>query len=746
LQEADYTFLKTNYLIIFLVIILFSAVSCRPDTLWDIPLATVKEKLKSADYSFINQIDFKRKSPREVRVLGPGAYFYFSFIFSSLEQGTGEIVYSQNMLLEEWIHGKKLWKDEAGFSYLQALSEKEDYQLLEIHSLQYIKKNKKSLNLTEAKKLYIEALYWQQKDEDVLAALSRYFPETGLLAEEQPELLLFKAVSECRAGAPEWVHTFRDFLVRIESSPLHYRAYQFIILDQERFSALHEDMQQLLIAKSFLGSRYVKPAVPILEMLIKKLDPSFFEDSSLIYELGRVYLSREEYKQGIAYFDGLAHTIEGKGRLDALEMAGRLARKDDKDAQGARYLKPVFQNTTDPLQRDRAAWFYLDCVLELSSTGFTQELVSYAPRWEDPGYFDDIIQKGISVLIGEKKWNHLESFFRDIEPYVSPAIQTQLNYLAARFMILGYSKQDSSSMESEIKTRLTRAYHLEPYNYYGLLASALLKKHPLSLDKAKENTSKESHREKDDNGEAIINITSPADEFVRGFFEYGLVEQGYTYLIKYYDTINDATLFMAVKALQEHGFYKKSIWLMNRLGSKKEYQLTVRELEHSYPLAFYNIIEENAKKREFFTPFFYALIREESAFDQHNASRVGAVGLTQLMPATAGDIAGWLRLDEYDLLDPESNIYMGAYYYSRLLRLLGSVPKTLIAYNAGLGRLRQWEKAYTGFPPDLFIEALPYRETRHYIRKITMTACMYGFLYYNKEPWEVLSLFYPHMF
>ena len=185
---------------------------------------------------------------------------------------------------------------------------------------------------------------------------------------------------------------------------------------------------------------------------------------------------------------------------------------------------------------------------------------------------------------------------------------------------------------------------------------------------------------------------------------------------------------------------------MNSIQSRKNYQLTDKEILYSYPPAYKSIIDLNAKKRGFDASFFYALVREESAFDAGNTSPVGAVGLTQLMPPTANDIAGWLRLDEYDLTNPETNVLMGAYYYSRLLRLLESIPKTLIAYNAVLGRLRSWEKKYKGLPIDLFIEALPYRETRGYLKKIIVSACIYSYLYEKKPPYEVFSQLFPDMF
>ncbi|MBN2440786.1 MAG: hypothetical protein JXJ04_05555, partial [Spirochaetales bacterium] len=383
--ETDYTFLKNSCLFISLFIILFTGFSCTPDTLWDIPVKTVKEHLKTSQYTFIEDIDFKEKKIADVRILGPGASFYFSSIFNL----TGYPEYAKTLLASTWKNGTKLWQDEAGFIFLTELLKEKEYKLLEAHAHKYLKKIKESINLPEVRKLYIEALYWQNKDEAVLAAIHQFFPDTGELYQKDPEITLFQAVAECRLQKKGWEQTFTEFVLQSESSLLHSRAYQFIILDPERFSSFDMGMQQFLLAKSFLATGYLSKALPLIESFIEKSDPEILQKSSIINELGRTYLSLGEHKRGLQFLDTLSKTISGRGNLDALEMAGRITRKDKKYREAALYLKPVYQQTNDPLQRDRAAWFYLDCILELSTKRFLDDMVSYSRQWNDPGYFDD---------------------------------------------------------------------------------------------------------------------------------------------------------------------------------------------------------------------------------------------------------------------------------------------------------------------------------------------------------------------
>jgi soluble lytic murein transglycosylase len=170
-----------------------------------------------------------------------------------------------------------------------------------------------------------------------------------------------------------------------------------------------------------------------------------------------------------------------------------------------------------------------------------------------------------------------------------------------------------------------------------------------------------------------------------------------------------------------------------------------RNLELLYPRAFREPIEALAGRIGLADPLLFALVREESHFDPGIVSRAGAVGLTQLMPATARDIAGRLKIQDPDLRDPELNLQLGGWHLGWLLERLQDVPKALMAYNAGLGRLRDWEKKLPDLPADLFVEAVPYEETRHYLRKILVSAVYYGYLYRSLSPAETVRAFYPHL-
>jgi soluble lytic murein transglycosylase len=122
-------------------------------------------------------------------------------------------------------------------------------------------------------------------------------------------------------------------------------------------------------------------------------------------------------------------------------------------------------------------------------------------------------------------------------------------------------------------------------------------------------------------------------------------------------------------------------------------------------------------------PFLVAaIIREESQYDWRAVSRVGAIGLMQVMPATANEVAQRHRLPDVtrdDLFDQETNIRIGVRYIGQLLaRFSGNLVHAVAAYNAGPIAVESWVVAYRGRSDDEFVELIPFQETRQYVKRV----------------------------
>ncbi len=127
-----------------------------------------------------------------------------------------------------------------------------------------------------------------------------------------------------------------------------------------------------------------------------------------------------------------------------------------------------------------------------------------------------------------------------------------------------------------------------------------------------------------------------------------------------------------------------------------------------------------------------AIARRESAFYPWAQSPVGARGLMQLMPATGREVASSLgkRQSSSDLFDVEHNVLLGSAYYRQLLdRFDGNRVFALTAYNAGPHRVNRWRnKPGQGVPVDVWIDTIPYKETREYVQAVLFYNVVFQYL------------------
>lgn len=155
-----------------------------------------------------------------------------------------------------------------------------------------------------------------------------------------------------------------------------------------------------------------------------------------------------------------------------------------------------------------------------------------------------------------------------------------------------------------------------------------------------------------------------------------------------------------------------------------------------FPYPNRDLVEREAEKFDL-DPFLVAgLIRQESAFDQHATSRAGAKGLMQLMPSTARWLAGRLGIEwDNSLLGvADANLHVGMAHLSALLRQYkGDLIPSLAAYNAGGRPVARWLRFPEANDPFLFVERIPYVETRGYVRTLLRNRLLYAALYGAEE-------------
>jgi soluble lytic murein transglycosylase len=151
-----------------------------------------------------------------------------------------------------------------------------------------------------------------------------------------------------------------------------------------------------------------------------------------------------------------------------------------------------------------------------------------------------------------------------------------------------------------------------------------------------------------------------------------------------------------------------------------------------FPILYLDEIQNSADKHSLEPALLFGLMRQESMLDKNAVSSAGAKGLLQLMPETAKTIARTLRepwLSDAKLFNPAFNIHYGGYYFKDLLaRFGGHIAVAGAAYNAGPNRAKKWLPTTSNVPADIWIETIPFKETRKYVS----TVLSYAIIYQNR--------------
>jgi soluble lytic murein transglycosylase len=146
------------------------------------------------------------------------------------------------------------------------------------------------------------------------------------------------------------------------------------------------------------------------------------------------------------------------------------------------------------------------------------------------------------------------------------------------------------------------------------------------------------------------------------------------------------------------------------------------------PVLHKPLINKYAGAYKFDPLWVMAIIKVESGFAPGAHSKRGALGLMQLLPSTARDLApeiGLARLEERDLKDPNINLHLGFYYLAKLQQEFpDDEVAVLAAYNAGPGIAQLWRKG----KPSLDLSDIPYPETRQFVERVQRTYAMLKWL------------------
>lgn len=247
-------------------------------------------------------------------------------------------------------------------------------------------------------------------------------------------------------------------------------------------------------------------------------------------------------------------------------------------------------------------------------------------------------------------------------------------------------------------------------HYYGFLASSFLEK-PFNLQ---DNPIQVTEKEKSD---LLSNL---AAKRAFEFFYIGRYMQARQEWNFWLTQLNDREKLVASILANEAGWFDRAIFTLSNVGYLDDVDLR-------FPLAFGDQITRHADNHKINPAWAFAIARRESSFMSDANSSVGAKGLMQIMPRTAKQLEH-KSISKKFLLNADNNIKLGTKYLRNLLdQHNGNRVLATAAYNAGPYRVSRWLKGEPTIPADMWIETIPFKETRDYVKSVLAYQQIYQF-------------------
>ncbi|WP_218311590.1 transglycosylase SLT domain-containing protein [Alteromonas antoniana] len=325
------------------------------------------------------------------------------------------------------------------------------------------------------------------------------------------------------------------------------------------------------------------------------------------------------------------------------------------------------------------------------------------------GADEDVKRWHVAYLLRQQQWQQVLAVIGS----ASDKRQEEDNFLYWRgrsFDALGMPEQASMAYEELAGER----------HFYGFLASAKLAKKPSLM-----------HRPTPRDPAVIEQIRNlPSAKRAYEFLQLGRLIDARREWRHLLFSLNSTQVKDAAILASEWGWYDQAIISFARSGYWDD-------VERRFPLAYAPEFSSVGKTYNVPQAFAMAIARRESSFMSDAVSPAGATGLMQLMPGTAQYISEQ-RVNRQTLFEPDKNLHFGVQYLRYLMDKLDDNPVLVSAsYNAGWKRVLEWLPEKQALPTDIWIENIPYRETRHYVKAVLA----YRYIYEQQlgEPSELFN-------
>jgi soluble lytic murein transglycosylase len=342
-----------------------------------------------------------------------------------------------------------------------------------------------------------------------------------------------------------------------------------------------------------------------------------------------------------------------------------------------------------PFTKEQEQQITVKFALALASKNHA-DAASWLVQVDEKLFSSNLTQWYITDALRDQNWQHIKDKLLKLPTTAQQSLQWR--YWYSRSLLA----TDDLVQGTKLLSELAQSRH-----YYGFLAASYLNKAsnfqnmPLVV----------SAEEK-----AFV-IKSPEAKrafelFAIGRFHHARLEWNY-----WLSKLNQRDKLVASKVANEMQWYDRAIFTLAKVGYLNDVNLR-------FPLGFETEIKHYADNQKINPAWAFAITRRESSFMSDANSPAGAKGLMQIMPGTAKQLAKRKVSNQY-LFKAKNNIKLGTKYLRNLLdKHDGNQVLATAAYNAGPYRVKSWLKDAEPLPADVWIETIPFKETREYVKSV----------------------------
>jgi soluble lytic murein transglycosylase len=475
--------------------------------------------------------------------------------------------------------------------------------------------------------------------------------------------------------------------------------------------------EQLRIGRTYLRFGQTDAGTRALRAYLNSPSANADTSARVRLELGRAYFGADKYTEADRVLTPLARTAPAPIAAEALFLAGRSQYRSGRAAAGKQTFVAAAQRFPDHPVAARALFMLADFAHDAqqleTANQYYRRTIAAGPGSEQAGISYMRLATSAFTRGDAAEAARILEEYRTAFP--GGARNQQANYWAGRAYEQLGEKEKAAERWNEAKSR-------DPYTSYGVLAAKRLESQlfaELTPDPVTPATSTDAVK-------AALLRLELLDSI--GWSEAAAFEQ--QRIRRFFDT-DTMALYALAEGLSTRGRALSGVALGRELGQAAA--MSQRLLKILYPLPYQDLIIPEARRYGIDPFFMAALIRQESSFNPRATSVAGAMGLMQVMPSTGRQLARPLGIRGFTsamLHQPDINVRIGAKHLAdAIAEWKGRSDYVLAAYNAGSTRVARWRHFPESRDPELFMERIPFDETRDYVRVVQLNARIYGALY-----------------